>query len=107
MYDPSYGREKLGQGAEALVSKGDIKERLYRAWVSGLHVIRPHHLPEDLRKEFAELRSAFTWVPVDTPGEGKLAATLRAMSDEEAERLANKILDMYVEVVERTARSEQ
>ncbi len=108
MYDPSYGREKLGQAVSVLVGRGHIKERLYRAWLDGLHVIRfQHHLPEDLRERFAELREAFTWLPAETPGEGTLPATLRAMSDEEAERLANRLLDMYVEVVRRTAGGEE
>jgi hypothetical protein len=55
-------------------------------------------MPEHLSEEHKALKEALTWVPVDEPGEGTLRATLRAMSDDEAERIATKFLEIYTNV---------
>jgi hypothetical protein len=95
-----YAREKLAQATDAIEGGGPIKQRLYRAWIDGLHVVQPQMLSEGWRGEFEQLREAFTWVapgPEAAEGEwpGSLVATLRAMSDEEAEALAAKIRRLY------------
>jgi hypothetical protein len=95
-----YAREKLGQAMDALEGTGPIKQRLYRAWNDGLHVVQPEMLSDGLRKEFQALREAFTWVapdPETVKGEwpGTVVSTLRAMSDEEARALAAKIERLY------------
>lgn len=44
-----YAREKLGEAMDALEAGGPIKQRLYRAWIDGLHVVQPGMLSEGLR----------------------------------------------------------
>jgi hypothetical protein len=60
--------------------------------------LSPRQMPEHLSEEHKALKEALTWVPVDEPGEGTLRATLRAMSDDEAERIATKFLEIYTNV---------
>lgn len=110
-YD-SYARQKLGQAIDALEAKpgeapGEarpLKERLWQAWLDGLHVVMPEYLSGELKQEFEQLREAFTWLPQASPGPeagrgeewpGTVIATLRAMSDEEAEALAARIRRLY------------
>lgn len=101
-YD-SYAREKLGQAVDALEEAGPIQERLWRAWLEGLHVVNPEYLSGDLKVEFEWIRETFSWLPpdpseADPSGEewpGTVITTLRAMSDEEAEALAARIRRLY------------
>ncbi len=95
-----YAREKLGQAMDALEGEGLIRQRLYRAWIDGLHVVQPRMLSDDLREEFERLREAFTWVapgPEAAEGEwpGTVVSTLKAMSEAEARELAAKIKRLY------------
>jgi hypothetical protein len=95
-----YAREKLGQAMDALEGTGPIKQRLYRAWIDGLHVVQPEMLSDGLREEFQDLRRDFTWVPPGPEaarGEwpGTVVSTLRAMSGEEARELAARIQRLY------------
>jgi hypothetical protein len=96
-----YAREKLGQAMDALEGTGPIKQRLYHAWIDGLHVVQPGMLSDGLREEFEDLREEFNRVDADrdswTEGEwpGTAVLTLKAMSDEEARALAAKIERLY------------
>jgi hypothetical protein len=92
-----YAVEKLGVAVYALVGTGEIQDRLYEACKSILP-LQPRDLPEHLRGEFTELKQALTWIPPEQEGEGTLLATLRAMSDEEADRLAKKFYELYDQV---------
>jgi hypothetical protein len=93
-----YALEKLGVAVQRLVGVGDIRERLYEAFKS-LITLQPRDLPEHIRDEFSALRRDMTWVPVDQVGEGQLKSTLRAMTDEEADRLAKEIYVLYEQVI--------
>jgi hypothetical protein len=88
----------LGGGVHALVGIGDIRQRLHKAYLYFQPLV-PSNMPEHLREDLAQLKHDLTGVPVAKEGEGALVSTLRAMSDEEADRLAKKIYALYVEVV--------
>ncbi len=77
-----------------LVGHGDLRQRLEAAYAPHLANLRGRHMPEELQEEYENLRSAFTWVPVERPGEGTLLSTLRAMPEEERERVAKKVLEL-------------
>jgi hypothetical protein len=94
-----YAVEKYAVAVSALVGAEGIRERLYKAYKSILP-LSAQQMPEHLRDEHTALKEALTWVPVDEPGEGTLRATLRAMDDGEADRLAKKFFELYMEVAE-------
>ena len=95
-----YAREKLGDFKDEWEKPGPIKRRLYRGWVAGPHVVQPGRLPDGLRQEFEALREAISWVPPGpeaAEGEwpGTITATIEAMSEEEAQALADRMLELH------------
>jgi len=66
-----------------------------------LHVLRPSDFPDALKQDSEAIMEALTWVPIDREGEGTSTSTARAMSDDEAKRLANSIVDLFYEMVNR------
>jgi hypothetical protein len=107
MEDPLYlyAVEKYGVAVSALVGAPDIRSRLYAAYKS-IGPLSPRQMPEHLRGEHKALKEALTWVPVDEAGEGTLRATLRAMDDDEADRLAKKFFELYMEVGDASRQAE-
>jgi hypothetical protein len=100
-----YALEKYGVAILALVGAEDIRDRLYKAYKSILP-LSARLMPEHLREEHKTLKEALTWLPVDAPGEGTLRATLRAMDHDEADRLAKKFFELYMEVQAASYRAE-
>jgi hypothetical protein len=100
-YD-AYALAELGQAMDTLEGEGHVRERLHRAWMYGLHVVRPDNLSDDsLREGFEQLRAIFyRETPKKVPGEGRVDA-LWEMSDLEAELLAVRIELLYEQTKER------
>jgi len=92
-----YAVEKFGVAVRALVGAGDVRLRLYEAYESILP-LQPRDLPEHLRSEFIEVKEALSLMPPEQEDQGTLSATLRAMSDEEADRLAKRFYEIYDQV---------
>lgn len=93
----SYGREKLWQAVDCLVSgTGSIQERLESA---ALYLIRlePNNdeMPKELHLELEAILLDLTKMAAKGD-EGKISATLRFMSDEEGSKLAGRIFSLYV-----------
>lgn len=83
---------------KALVSYGDIKQRLIAAFEGHLDDIEDCSLPLVIRPDFEKLRSRMTGVePLN--GEGRIKATVRKMSIYEADRCAHRILEIYAALV--------
>ena len=83
---------------KALVSYGDIKQRLITAFEGHLDDIEDGSLPLVIRSDFEKLRSRMTGVePLN--GEGRIKATVRKMSIYEADRCAHRILEIYAALV--------
>jgi hypothetical protein len=101
----SYTREKLQIAANTLVGKGTLRDRLHSAGLT-LVLLSPGpgaEFPDNTtRKRFDEIRSALTR-EAGEGDEGKLAATLNCVGDDEAERWALAILGLYVAVAEGAA----
>ena len=108
MEDPTYlyAVEKYAVAVSALVGAEDIRDRLYHAFKSILPLYA-RDMPEHLREEHEALKEALTWVPVEEPGEGTLRATLRAMDEREAGRLAKKFFELYMAVNDASYRARQ
>lgn len=73
-----------------------IQERLALAAMD-LIVLRPEELPVELRDRFEELLNELTKENA-IADEGTVAATMRKMSDTQAEKLARDIFDIYTEL---------
>jgi hypothetical protein len=73
---------------------GGIKERLEGAWRQCLANLEPDDLPREIRLSFIELTSIMTR---ERPlrGEDAVRATIRKMSNEDAERNAAMIVRMF------------
>lgn len=86
----------------ALVGPGPIKKRLVGAYLDNLGDLDPTELPEDLRRDFNELSAIlnrFSPITDETP----VHATVRKMSDQEADQVAEKIVEIYSEVTRTEA----
>lgn len=96
------GRERLKRAVGILVDENDrIKERLLVAYASQLSLIhRSEDLPEHLMGDFAELKNAVS--DADMPyGLGEHASEkIKAMTEEEASRYAQKIFSMFLRMFE-------
>jgi hypothetical protein len=78
----------------ALVGAGTIKQRLTRAYRQYLYELDDESLPREVRNDFAWLTAQVT--SGRAMGElGLVEATVRKMSDADAARCAERIVDMF------------
>jgi hypothetical protein len=93
--DYIYAWEKLYDAVRFMAcTKGDIRERLDGAYAS-FHTLQVHKIPDaNLAKKFQEIMDQLT-------GKGPVRQTLSAMSDDDAERLATEIFDLFHDVKTR------
>jgi hypothetical protein len=90
----NYTWEKFYSALLTLISEGSLKERLVHAYIGSLIRLDPSDMPNDMREEFVDLRANLTRVePIGD--EGRVTATVKAMSSQEAVQTAEKILSMY------------
>lgn len=99
LYDPDpnhyifAARNEIKKAVQALNGDGAPKERLHRA-MSAMR-INPECLHDDLRAEYQAIREPCTSESPSHPNDSALAASIRAMTDEEAEEIAGRIYDLY------------
>ena len=81
-----------------LAAHGPIKQRLIRAYEDNLVLIEEEALPASAKKSFGNLRRRMHGV---TPanGEGPICASVRKMSEFQADECAELIVQMYSEVL--------
>ena len=86
--------DRLESATLHFARSGAIKDRLERAWRQSLASIEADDLPHELRLQFLELASQ---MQRERPlrGEDAVRATIRKMSNEEAERHAAHIVRMF------------
>lgn len=86
--------DRLESATYQLARAGAIKDRLECAWRKSLAFVEAEDLPHDLRLAFLELSSQ---VQRERPlrGEDAVRATIRKMSNEEAERHASVIVRLF------------
>ena len=91
-----YGWEKLFVAVLSLAGSPDtIQQRLLNAFISSLIRIRPEEdLPQGIQDEFKTLREQLTHRPA-RGNEGTAAATILAMTEEEASKHAETIVGLY------------
>jgi hypothetical protein len=86
--------DRLESATLLLARAGAIKDRLDGAWRQYLANLEPDDVPRELRLQFLELAAA---IQRERPlrGEDAVRATIRKMSNEEAERHAAHIVRMF------------
>lgn len=84
----NYSRELVGRAVGELVTNGSLKERLARA--ASQFVLAPiEDLPDDLKNDLETLQTKLVAV------NSKLKETIAAMTSQEAESIAVKIVTLY------------
>lgn len=86
--------DRLESATLLLTGGGSIKDRLNGAWRQYLANLEADDVPRELRLQFLELSSA---MQRERPlrGEDAVRATIRKMSNEDAERQASLIVRMF------------
>ena len=86
--------DRLESATLLLTRSSGIKDRLSAAWRQYLANLEPEDVPREVRLQFLELSSA---MQRERPlrGEDAVRATIRKMSNEEAERHAAHIVRMF------------
>jgi hypothetical protein len=101
-----YTSKKLYEVVDSLASGlGPLRERLKGAAVYLGH-LSADDFPDELRPSLAQIKAALRFADEELPGEGRIAASVRALSDEEATRAVRAILRLYVDVTKRDALNE-
>lgn len=94
-----YPNEKFSDAVDTMASSPkSIQERVGDAYVFSLIHVETGNIPEEIRSQFDELKRKLTRVEA-VGDEGRVAATTRQMSTDEAVEIANEILHM-ADVVE-------
>ena len=89
--------DRLESATLLLARSGAIKDRLEGAWRQSLSRIEADDVPHELRLQFLELAAQ---IQRERPlrGEDAVRATIRKMSNEEAERHAGAIVRMFCRI---------
>ncbi len=82
-----------------LAGHGYIKQRLVKAYEENLAVIEAEDLPIAVKQSFADLRHMMSRVDSVVKREGRIRASVRKMSVEEADECAHKIIDLYADMI--------
>jgi len=95
--------EKFHSATVELAGSGPIKQRLFGAYVNHLAALSDDQLPKEIREDFSNFCRAMRAVR-PLPGEDAVRATVRKMSDDDANRYAVQIVNM-LGIVARTQMS--
>ena len=89
-----------------LAGHGYIKQRLVKAYEENLAVIEDDDLPIAVKQSFADLTHMMSRVdPVKQ--EGRIRASVRKMSVEEADECAHKIIDLYRDLIRYSGNAQE
>ncbi|MCH8945277.1 MAG: hypothetical protein IH910_10895, partial [Proteobacteria bacterium] len=72
---------------------------LVKAYEENLAVIEVEDLPIAVKQSFADLRHMMSRVDSVVKREGRICASVRKMSVEEADECAHKIIDLYTDMI--------
>ena len=86
--------DQLEAAVTALAAHGALKDRLAAAWCSHLDAIDAQDLPLEAQQDFSELAKSMHAARV-LPGDNVVRASVRKLSNEDAERYAALIVRMY------------
>ncbi len=98
-----YAWQKLYVALRCLAGTGTIKERLIKAWRSGIDRLVDHPPDKSLAAELTAIRDALTARTDPESGKGSVAATVDQMSAEEARSWSMRIVDLALDITRRSA----
>ena len=92
----SYAREKLIHECipGLATGAGRIKERLAKMYTSSFQILEVEDFPKELRSEFKEIHHLLTRVDAEFPEEGRVHASVRALSEDGAVMVAHRIIGL-------------
>ena len=90
--------EKFQSATLSLARSGAIKDRLTDAYRNYLARVGEDELPKELREDFRALGCSLTRERPVLRGEDAFRATIRKMSNEEADRLAAAIVMLFASI---------
>ncbi len=82
-----------------LAGHGRIKQRLVKAYEENLAVIEDEDLPIAIKQSFADLRHMMSRFDPVMKREGRIRASVRKMSVEEADECSHKMIDLYGDMI--------
>lgn len=91
--DYGYTWEKFFGATMSLVGEGPLKQRLENATLSIIR-LKNHNIPDDVKQDVLSLIEDLTSGNPDGE-EGRIHATIKRMTDEEARATAKRILGVY------------
>jgi len=97
--------QQLEAAALTLARSGSIKDRLADAYRNHLSQVNAEDLPEGLRAEFRACHAALTR-EVPLRGEDAVRATVRKLSNHEADELACNVVRLFAAMVREGARAD-
>ncbi len=90
--------KKFYTAVSVLAGHGHIKQRLIQAYEENLATMEVDQMPLALKQSFADLGHMMSQVdPLN--GEGPICASVRKMSVEEADECAQKMIDLYGDMI--------
>jgi hypothetical protein len=93
----SYHADRFFAAVSVLAGHGHIKQRLIKAYEDNLTEIDEDELPDGVQPAFAELRLRMQRV-TPSNGEGRVCASVRKMSVDEASECAVMLVALYAEI---------
>ena len=98
--------EQLESAAVSLARSGAIKDRLAEAYRNHLALVNVEELPAALREEFRACHDTLTR---EHPlrGEDAVRATVRKMSNQQADQLAERVVRLFAALVREAVREDE
>jgi len=90
--------EKFQSATVCLARSGGIKDRLTDAYRNYLALVAEDDLPKELRDDFRAFGRALTREPPLLRGEDAFRATIRKMSNDEADQIATTVVLMFAAI---------
>ena len=98
-----YAWERLYIGLRCLAGTGTTKERLVKAWRSGIYKLADHLFDKKLSAELTAIHDALTAKVDQETGKGSVAVTVAQMTEDEACSWSLRIVDLAVDVIRLNA----
>jgi hypothetical protein len=92
----SYAQEKLFQALTCLVSEGPLQKRLAAAAMYLIRIQPNQFENKEHLEAWERIKDDLTWVEPDYRGEGKIISTTKRMIEQDADRCARQILELFV-----------
>ena len=90
--------EKFQSATLCLARSGGIKERLTEAYRNYLALVAEEDLPKEVREDFRAVSRALTRERPVLRGEDAFRATIRKMSNDEADQIASSVVLMFAAI---------